>query len=71
MTEIFFGPDLLGLWVIEALETAVGPEVAPFVSQWFEEARQLSEENPPGSSKYEQDDCGPYVEMLEASAARI
>lgn len=70
VTEIFFGPDLLGTRVIEALEAAVGPEVAPFVSQWFEEARRLSEENPPGSSKYEQADCGPYVEMLEASAAR-
>jgi TRAP-type C4-dicarboxylate transport system substrate-binding protein len=69
VTEIFFGPDVLGIRVIEALEAAVGPEVAPFVSQWFEEARRLSEENPPGSSKYEQDDCGPYVEMLEASAA--
>lgn len=69
VAEIFFGPDVLGNRVIEALEEAVGPEVAPFVSQWFEEARRLSEENPPGSSKYEQDDCGPYIEMLEASAA--
>jgi hypothetical protein len=69
IAEIFFGPDVLGSTVIEALEESVGPEVAPFVSQWFEEARELSEANPPGSSKYEQDDCGPYIEMLEASAA--
>lgn len=69
VAELFFGPDVLGNTVIEVLEESVGPEIAPFVSQWFEEARELSEANPPGSSKYEQADCAPYLEMLEASAA--
>lgn len=65
VAELFFGNDVLGNDVIEAIEASLAEDIRPLVAQWFEEAQALSAANPPGSSPYEQADCAPYVEMLE------
>ena len=65
VAELFFGNDVLGNDVVNAIEASVAEDVRPLVAQWFEEAQALSAANPPGSSPYEQADCAPYVEMLE------
>ena len=65
VAELFFGNEILGNDVVNAIEASVDESVRPLVAQWFEEAQALSAANPPGSSPYEQADCAPYVEMLE------
>lgn len=69
VAELFFGNDVLGNDVIEAIEASLEESVRPLVAEWFAEAQALSAANPAGSSPYEQADCAPYVEMLEKYAA--
>ena len=66
VADLFFGNDVLGNDVIEAIEASLAEDIRPLVAEWFAEAQALSAANPPGSSPYEQADCAPYVEMLES-----
>jgi TRAP-type C4-dicarboxylate transport system substrate-binding protein len=69
VAALFFGNDVLGNDVIAAIEASLAEDVRPLVKQWFQQAQELSAANPPGSSKYEQADCAPYVELLESYAS--
>lgn len=70
VVDLFYGRDLLGDDVINAVAAALPEDLRPLVPSWFEEAQALNEANPLGSSWIEQADCAPFDEMSDEYTAR-
>ena len=65
VVELFYGSDLLGNDVIDAVTAAVAEDARPLVGTWFAEAQELNAAHPLGTSEIETTDCAPYDEMAE------
>lgn len=63
VVDLFYGRDLLGDDVTNAIAAALDDDIAPMVQSWFEEAQALSAAHPPGSHEIEHTDCVPIDEL--------
>lgn len=70
VVALFYGKELLGDDVTNAVEGSVAEEARPLVASWFEEATALNEAHPLGTSKVETTDCAPFNEMADEYTAQ-
>jgi TRAP-type C4-dicarboxylate transport system substrate-binding protein len=70
VVELFYGRDILGNDVIDAVTAAVSDDAKPLVATWFEEAQGLNAAYPLGTSDIETTDCAPYDEMADFYTGR-
>lgn len=70
VVALFYGKELLGDDVINAVTAAVSEEARPLVASWFEEAQGLNAKYPLGTSEVETTDCAEYLAMAKQYTAR-
>ena len=70
VVALFYGAELLGDDVVNAVRSAVAEAAKPLVASWFAEAQALNASHPLGTSKVETTDCAPYEELADFYTAR-